>query len=99
MPKPTRLVTEFTDAKSTAKLLEGALHHGIETADDAYLPVGRLTIREVASVTAMVLFALGEVYERQFFPSDREQCQEVAGEILSLAGIRPPEAVLTPEGR
>lgn len=98
MAKPARLVTEFTDVEFTAKLLHGAMQHGIESAGPASALHG-LTPRQVASAAAMVLYALGEVYERQFYPSDRDECQDVAREVLTLAGILPPQDMLTPDTR
>lgn len=92
---PARLVTEFTDAAKTTDIIERGLFAGIESAGEQG-PLSRLTMRETRALAAYVLYALGEVLERQFYPSDREQCQEVGRELLDRAGLPVPPSTVLP---
>jgi hypothetical protein len=96
MAKRQRLVTEYTDTAKTASIINNALHVAIEAGGERG-PLARLTVREVAGAAALVLYALGEVYEQQFYPSDREQCQEVARTLLGNAGMVTPPGLLLPD--
>lgn len=96
--KKHRLVTEVCDPAVTANMIEAGLHKAIETAGDAS-PLAALTVKQVAWASALVMYALGEVYERQFYPSDRDECQEVARMLLSRIGIPVPNRTILPGGR
>jgi hypothetical protein len=90
-----RLVTEHTDTDKTVRILEAGVHRYIEeTGDDGAL--ARLTVKEVNALIGVTFFALGEVFERQFYPSDREQCQEVAREFHRKAGLPVPGGTIKP---
>jgi hypothetical protein len=52
-----------------------------------------------ATTADLILYALGEVFEKQFYPNDREQCQEVAREIRQRAGLPVPPGVVLPRGK
>jgi hypothetical protein len=87
MAAPKRLLTEKTDPATTADMINSRL-----SASD-------FTGQQVAHLASLVLYALGEVFEKQFYPNDREQCQEVAREIRQRAGLPVPPGVVLPRGK
>jgi hypothetical protein len=91
-----RLVTEFTDKQATANLIEGAIAKVIERTGPLG-PLSGLSTTQVSGLAACVLYALGEVYERQFYPSDREECQAVARELLRRAQLPVPRGLIIPD--
>lgn len=96
MAKPQqRLVTEHTDTDKTVRILEAGLHRYIEETGDAG-PLARLTVRELNALVGLTFYALGEVFERQFYPSDRDQCQEVARAFHVKAGLPVPDGTIRP---
>jgi len=94
--KPQRLVTEHTDVNKTANIIEAGLHSAIERAADGS-PLASLTVKQVGALSGLVFYALGEVFERQFYPCDREQCQEVARDLMARAGLPVPPGVVVPD--
>lgn len=93
--KPQRLLTEHTDTGKTVTIIETGIHTYIERTGDAG-PLARLTVCEVNAMIGLVFFVLGEVFERQFYPSDRDQCQEVGREFHARAGLPVPDGTIRP---
>ena len=90
-----RLVTEHTDTQKTVDIIERGLFAGVDRGGEDG-PLARLTMRETRALAGLVFYALGEVLEQQFYPSDREQCQEVARELHRRAGLPVPVGVVLP---
>jgi len=85
----------LTSPERTAGTIQRGLHKAIEAVSDAS-PLASVTTKQVAEIAALTFYILGEVYEKQFFPSDREQCQRVARELLKSAGIEMPNVTMMP---
>jgi hypothetical protein len=94
--KKQRLVTEHTDAGKTVKIIKAAVYTFIERTGDGG-PLADLTAKQINATVGLVFYALGEVFERQFYPSDREQCQEVARAFHVLAGLPVPDGTIVPD--
>jgi hypothetical protein len=95
MPKAERLITEHTDTDKTVRIIESGIHTFIERTGENG-PLADLTVRQVNAMIGLVFYTLGEVFERQFYPSDREQCQEVAREFHKRAGLPVADATIIP---
>jgi hypothetical protein len=98
MATQKRLLTEKTDPVTTADMINGALSASVWHANSRG-PLANFTGQQVAHLASLVLYALGEVFEKQFYPSDRGQCQEVAREIRQRAGLPVPPGVVLPRDK
>lgn len=93
--KPARLVTDVTDPAKTASMIIGGICAS-QAAGGKRHPLAKMSVSDITWLSALVLYALGEVYERQFYPSDREQCQELARVLLGQIGVSAPDEVVLP---
>lgn len=97
MARTERLLTELTDPSKTADMITGGIATAVQRAGNRG-PLANLSVQQIAHLTSLVLYALGEVYERQFYPDNREDCQEVAAVIRRRAGLSVPPGVVVPRG-
>jgi hypothetical protein len=98
MAAQKRLLTEKTDPATTADMINSGLSASVWHANSRG-PLADFTGQQVAHLASLVLYALGEVFEKQFYPNDREQCQEVAREIRQRAGLPVPPGVVLPHDK
>jgi hypothetical protein len=98
MSEPKRLITEFTSTEATGRIISAGVREFVRRTGENG-PLTRLTSDEIDAVVGVAFYALGEVLERQFYPSDREQCQEVARWFHERAGFPVAEGTIMPDGK
>lgn len=90
------VTTVYTNTAETVDRVEAGVSAFIASIG-RQTALARLPERERRALIGAVFYSLGEVLERQFYPSDRVQCQEVGREFHRRASLPTHPETVFPE--